>query len=134
MKKISSRLRKISLIAALLFAMVGLPVMVPQLAGAQANEQAVCEGSGGTWSGTSCTTPGSTRTVTGTIADVGNILIFIVGAVSVLMLIIGGLRYAVSGGDQNAISAAKNTILYAIIGAVVAVASYAIVNFVLRNL
>jgi hypothetical protein len=59
-----------------------------------------------------------------------SIMLFIVGAVAVIMLIIGGIRYVVSGGDQNQVTAAKNTILYAIIGIVVAVLAYAAVRFV----
>ncbi len=62
-----------------------------------------------------------------------NVLLFIIGAVSVIMLIIGGIRYTVSGGDQNAVTGAKNTILYAIVGIVVALLAYAAVNFVLSS-
>lgn len=69
-----------------------------------------------------------------TVANVINILLFVVGAGAVIMLIIGAIRYVVSGGDQQAVAGAKNTILYAIIGIVVAVLAFAIVNFVLREL
>jgi Type IV secretion system pilin len=61
-------------------------------------------------------------------------LLFIIGALSVIMIIIGGFRYVVSGGSQTAVSGAKNTILYAIIGLVVAFVAYAAVNFVLGSL
>jgi ABC-type Fe3+ transport system permease subunit len=47
------------------------------------------------------------------------------------MLIWGGIRYTTSAGNQNSVTAAKNTILYAIIGLVVAVFAYAIVNWVI---
>ena len=67
----------------------------------------------------------------GLIQRVVNILLFIIGAVAVIMLIIGGIRYTLSGGDQSAVTAAKNTILYAIVGIIVAIFAYAIVNFVL---
>ena len=63
-----------------------------------------------------------------------NILLFVIGAIAVLMIIIGGLRYVLSAGDQNAVTSAKNTILYAVVGLVVAVMAYAIVNFVLGSL
>lgn len=65
---------------------------------------------------------------------VTNILLFIVGAIAVIMLIIGGIRYVVSGGDQAAVTAAKNTILYAIVGIIVAILAYAAVNFVTSSL
>lgn len=63
-----------------------------------------------------------------------NILLFIIGVIAVIMLIIGGIRYVVSGGDQAAVTAAKNTILYAVIGIIVAILAYAIVNFVITGL
>lgn len=66
-----------------------------------------------------------------TVADT---LIFIVGAVSVIMLIIGGLRYVLSGGESAAVKSAKDTILYAIIGIVVAALAFALVNFVVGRL
>ena len=68
------------------------------------------------------------------IKNIINILLFLVGAIAVIMIIIGGLRYVISGGDQGQITGAKNTILYAIIGLVVAVLAYAIVNWVLGAL
>jgi len=63
-----------------------------------------------------------------------NTLIFIIGAIAVIMLIIGGIRYVVSGGNDNAVAGAKNTILYAIIGIAVAFLAYAAVNFVIGQL
>lgn len=70
----------------------------------------------------------------GVFAVVANTLIFLVGAVAVIYLIIGGLRYVVSNGDSKAVESAKNTILYAIVGIVVAVISYALVQFVIQAL
>jgi hypothetical protein len=63
-----------------------------------------------------------------------NVALYVVGAVSVLMLVYGGFRYVVSGGDANAVATAKNTILYAIVGVVIAILSYAIVNFVVSSI
>jgi hypothetical protein len=63
-----------------------------------------------------------------------NILLFIVGAVAVIMLIFGGIRYVTSGGAQDQVTAAKNTIMYAIIGIVVAILAFAVVNFVIGGL
>lgn len=60
-----------------------------------------------------------------------NVLLFVIGAISVIMLIYGGIRYTISGGDSSGVTAAKNTILYAIVGLVVAFLAYAIVNWVL---
>ncbi len=70
----------------------------------------------------------------GIFETVTNILLFLIGAISVIMLIIGGIRYVVSGGDQTAVTGAKNTILYAIVGIVVAFLAYAAVQFVTSSL
>lgn len=65
------------------------------------------------------------------IKDVVNTLIFFIGAISVIVIIIGGLRYVVSGGNAASVQGAKNTILYAVVGLVVAISAFAIVNYVL---
>ena len=70
----------------------------------------------------------------GIFKKVTDIMLFLIGAISVIMLIIGGIRYVVSGGDQAAVTAAKNTILYAIVGIVVAFLAYAAVSFVTGSL
>ncbi len=69
----------------------------------------------------------------GLFQTITNVLLFLIGAIAVIMLIIGGIRYTVSGGDSTAITAAKNTILYAIIGIVVAILAYAAVNWVIGS-
>jgi hypothetical protein len=67
------------------------------------------------------------------IQTVINILSIIVGAVSVIMIIVGGFRYVISGGDANGVQGAKNTIIYAIIGLVVVLFAQVIVRFVFAN-
>jgi hypothetical protein len=69
----------------------------------------------------------------GVFKTITNTLLFILGAISVIMIIVGGLRYVVSGGDSSAVNAAKNTILYAIVGVIVAILAYAIINFVIGS-
>ena len=63
-----------------------------------------------------------------------NWLLFAVGVISVIMLIVGGIKYATSAGDSNKVTSAKNTIMYAIIGLAVAVLAFAIVGFVMNTL
>lgn len=70
----------------------------------------------------------------GIFTTIVNILLFIIGAISVIMLIIGGIRYTVSGGASAEVTNAKNTILYAIVGLVVAFLAFAVVNWVLGSL
>lgn len=61
-----------------------------------------------------------------------NVLLFLVGAISVIMIIFGGIKYVTSSGDSTKVQEAKNTILYSIIGVIVAILGYAIVNFVIE--
>ena len=62
-----------------------------------------------------------------------NVLLFLAGAVAVIVLIIGGIRYVISSGDSGQVQSAKNTILYAVVGLVVVIMAYAIVNFVINQ-
>ena len=59
-----------------------------------------------------------------------NLMLFIVGVLAIFMMIYGGIRYVLSGGDNGKVKDAKNTILYAIVGLIVAILGYAIVNWV----
>ena len=70
----------------------------------------------------------------GAFKQVTNTILYIVGIVAVIMLIIGGIKYVVSGGDSKKVTDAKNTVLYAIIGLVIAFLAFAIVNFVISAL
>ena len=60
-----------------------------------------------------------------------NTILYAIGAISVIMIVVGGIRYIVSGGDQAGVTSAKNTILYAVVGLIVAIASFSMVNFVI---
>ena len=60
-----------------------------------------------------------------------NTLLFVIGAISVIMLIWGGIRYTTSAGNSASVTSAKNTIMYAIIGLVIAFLAFAIVNWVI---
>lgn len=83
--------------------------------------------------GASCGDTGSGLTVQGGVRTTVNTLLWIVGVASVIVIVVGGLRYVLSGGDPKNTAAAKDTILYAAIGLVVSLLAYAIVNFVLAQ-
>jgi hypothetical protein len=74
-----------------------------------------------------------TDNFTGVIKRIINIFSIVVGAVSVVMIIIGGFRYIISGGDSTGVSGAKNTILYALVGLVIVLFAQVIVKFVVSN-
>lgn len=64
--------------------------------------------------------------------NVINLLLLVLGMIAVIAIIIGGIRYTTSNGDPGQTKAAKDTILYAVIGLIVAILAYAIVSFVLN--
>lgn len=121
-----------TVVASLLLATgVGITVLTPATYAANCNSAADCiqdglDATGGKAS--SKTNPGDI------IQLIVKILLYIIGAISVIMIIIGGIRYTISQGDSTAITAAKNTILYAVIGLIVAIFAYAIVDFVVSRL
>jgi len=63
-----------------------------------------------------------------------NTLLYIIGVIAVIVIIVGGIRYTVSGGDATAVKNAKNMIVAAVIGLVIAVLAFAIINWVLGAL
>ena len=69
----------------------------------------------------------------GVFSRLTNTILLVVGLISVIMLVYGGLRYILSGGDSKKVTDAKNTILYAIIGLIISLLAFAIVNFVLNS-
>jgi hypothetical protein len=108
------------------FAFAGAPVVsaesVFEEACKQTPDSAVCQG----------TTDGETAT-NDFIQNLISLLLFAIGIISVIVIIVGGIRYTTSNGDSNKVTQAKNTILYAVIGLVVALLSYAIVTFVVNQ-
>ena len=62
-----------------------------------------------------------------------NVVIGIIGFVAVMVIILGGVQYTTSAGDSGKVKKAKDTIMYGIIGLVVALMAYSIVNFILSN-
>ena len=67
------------------------------------------------------------------ITSIINTVIFAVGIIAVVMVILGGVQYSTSQGDSGKVKKAKDTIMYGIIGLVIAILAFAIVNFVLSN-
>ena len=76
----------------------------------------------------------SSESVDPVITTVIRYLLIISGIVSVVMVIIGGLKYSTSNGDSAKLSSAKNTILYAIIGVIISALAYGIVDYVFRSI
>lgn len=130
MKKILSNL----LIAVAAFGLLGTAAL-PAVASAQTKAD-ICKGinftAGNTGGG--CDPSGNTeRSVANLVGTIINILSWVVGIAAVIMIIIGGFKYIISGGDSGSITAAKNTILYALIGLVIVALAQVIVRFVITT-
>ena len=123
------------LLSLVLAAGVVVPV-APVVAHAQADIQgSLCAGANLNADGT-CdqgSIDEATTSVNDIMTDDINIFSLVVGVVSVIMIIIGGLKYITSAGDSGNVSGAKNTILYAIIGLVIVALAQIIVRFVLAK-
>lgn len=107
---------------------LGLAVLVPVANVGAVDAFQACSTSGST-SNPVCSS--KSDTVTNYVQIIVNILLFVIGIVAVIMIIVGGIRYTTSAGDEKAVRAAKDTILYAVVGLVVAALAFAIVNWVL---
>jgi type IV secretion system pilin len=75
--------------------------------------------------GIPCSTPNLGSAVANTVALVMSVL----GGLALIFIIVGGLQYVLSAGNPKRATQARETILYAVIGLVVAIAGYAIVTF-----
>lgn len=72
--------------------------------------------------------------VDGIVGNVVNVFLYIVGAVAVIMVIFGGFQYMTSAGDPSKASKGRNTVVYAIVGLLLAAFAYAIINYVLDEI
>ena len=130
-------MNKLAVFATAFLATFGL-LLVPVAVNAQVEvNPSLCEGilltenvQGGDCGGTA-DAEGSVATIITTVIDIFSI---IVGAVSVIMIILGGLRYITSAGDSANVTAAKNTILYAVVGLIIVIFAQTIVKFVVGKL
>ena len=68
-----------------------------------------------------------------TVTTIINVVLGVVGIAAVIMIVIGGISFVTSQGDTSKVAKARNTILYGIVGLVVAILAFAIVNFVLSG-
>lgn len=117
------------------------PALVPAVAHAQGdrtlNDAGLCGGANLKFAEGTCedeSITGAGGAIDNIIITVINIISIVVGIVAVIMIIIGGFRYITSNGDSGAVSGAKNTILYAIIGLVIVALAQLIVRFVVNRL
>ena len=66
-----------------------------------------------------------------TVTNIINVIIGVLGFVTIVVIVLGGVQYTTSAGDAGKVKKAKDTIMYGVIGLVVAILAFAIVNFAL---
>lgn len=64
---------------------------------------------------------------------ISQIIVWITGIASIFMIIIGGFAYITSSGDPQRLKGAKDSILYAVIGLVIAILAQSLISFVLNK-
>ena len=128
-------IKKIKILLVILTAF-GL-IAIPAAASADTIGSALTCGTDLSQTGTGCAPAASTQSGTsgvGTlITEVITVFSWLVGGISVIMIIYGGFRYVTSGGNDASVSGAKNTIIYALIGLVIVALAQVIVHFVLAK-
>ncbi len=107
--------------------------------GGQAEEMVTTEAQGGgpaaeMMKGADTTGTQGGQDVNQIIQTVVNVLFFILGALAVIMIIWSGIRYVTSAGNATAVTSAKNTLIYSVVGLIVAMLAYAIVSFIVDAL
>lgn len=70
----------------------------------------------------------------GTLYKVSQVIAIIAGIAAVIVIIISGIRYIISGGDSQKVSSAKSTLIGAVVGLVVIVLAQTIITFVVKRL
>jgi hypothetical protein len=116
----------VTILAGVLFA--GLFAFAPAPVFADAADE-VCKGIGVASSG-GCDSGGD---LTNLVRRVINIFSIVVGILAVIMIIISGFKFITAGGDSGSITSAKHTLVYAIVGLVVAALAQFIVQFVIKS-
>jgi cellobiose-specific phosphotransferase system component IIC len=69
-----------------------------------------------------------------TIKNILSIVIGILGAITLLMVVLSGFRYVLSNGEPEKIAKAKNALIYALIGLIIALSAQAIVSFIVKGI
>lgn len=64
------------------------------------------------------------------ITTIINVMLFIAAALAVIMIIYGGIRYITAHGDEKQVKVAKDTIVYSVVGLIIAIIAYALVTFI----
>ncbi|HSX29896.1 MAG TPA: hypothetical protein VLE73_05040 [Candidatus Saccharimonadales bacterium] len=104
----------------------------PAMAAATTPKDQICAGVNVAAGGKDCS--GGDAQINNIVKVIITVFSIVVGVTAVIMIMVGGFKYITSAGDAGAISSAKKTIVYAIVGLVVVAFAQAIVMFVLNKI
>ena len=119
-------MKRVVIVSILALSLVGI-ALLPETASAAILDQA-CTGI----SNDVCNKKGDTN-INSLVLSVINLLLYIVAVVAVVMIIVGVMKYLTSSGDSGKVTSAKNTVVYAVVGLLVAIFSWVIVNFIVKQ-
>ena len=108
-------------------ALLVVPVLSPIMMSQNASAGAVEEIQKGTGQVSSASSGADLPSIAKTVV---NTMLFIVGILAVIMIIFSGIRYITAHGDKGQVESAKNTLIYSIVGLVIAIIAYALVTWV----
>ncbi len=98
-----------------------------------AAKNAACEGVAVTDSNTNCNSGDSSGSLNGILTTALGLLSIVAGVITVIVIIVGGVKFITSQGDASNVSSAKNTVLYALVGLMIVALSQIMVRFVLNK-
>lgn len=123
-------MKKLMLIFSILIIGLGITTGLTMPVYAQATIQEVCNGIGTTVKDGKCD-GSSGKSIEQIVSTVIEIFSWVVGVVAVIFAIIAGFKYVTSGGEASAIKSAKDTLLYVVVGLVVAALAQVLVKYVI---
>ena len=131
--RVFDKIKIAALAGALVIAGVGA-VMMPRMAYAETYEECLEHAETNADMVKCATEKEDEPELTDVVKKIINTILYIVGILAVVMMIYGGVQYTTSAGNAAQVTKAKNTIIYGLVGLVIAVLAYAIVNFVLTRI
>ena len=127
------KFKLIKIITAITIGVIGFNIITPAFAA----DASICGNAnvpGEVQAASGCPGEGDPGELPNVIVNILNGIIAVSGLIAVVFVIIGGVQYMTSAGDPGKTKKAKDTILYAVIGLIVCVLAFAIVNFVIKNI
>ena len=99
----------------------------------EGSKGAACKGANLNDAQADCKSDEAAGKLSGTLSNVINLLSAIIGIAAVIVIVLNGLRFITANGDSNAITSARNGVIYALVGLIIVALAQAIVRLVLNR-